>query len=261
MNEAEWKIVLDHQWLIHHILLKCRIRKDSSDYEELVSIGLYSLIKSVATYKPEKNVKISTYAAKIIKNDIAMYFRNKQDTISINEVIYTNEKGEEITLEDRIEAPDSYFPEKVEGKEMAIVVAEVILNGLSSSQKIIMLYRMADINQYEIAEVLGCNQSHISRLEKKALANIMRKVSKYTSLKKKIAVNITEGMFEITFGEEYVREYNRKIDKALQKLKNDKTLSPFKVKANDKQVIVRMSKESENFIFLAKLFYEIDEKG
>lgn len=38
------------------------------DQEDLISIGTIGLIKGISSYKPEKNVRLATYAARCIEN-------------------------------------------------------------------------------------------------------------------------------------------------------------------------------------------------
>ena len=43
--------------------------------EDLISIGTIGLIKSINTFKPDKNIKLATYASRCIENEILMYLR------------------------------------------------------------------------------------------------------------------------------------------------------------------------------------------
>lgn len=40
------------------------------DQDDLISIGTIGLIKGISSYKPEKNVRLATYAARCIENAI-----------------------------------------------------------------------------------------------------------------------------------------------------------------------------------------------
>ena len=42
----------------------------SVDQDDLISIGTIGLIKGISSYKPEKNVRLATYAARCIENAI-----------------------------------------------------------------------------------------------------------------------------------------------------------------------------------------------
>ncbi|MBO5374228.1 MAG: sigma-70 family RNA polymerase sigma factor, partial [Clostridia bacterium] len=61
--------------------------------EDLISIGTIGLVKSIHTYKADKNIKLATYASRCIENEILMYIRkssNKHAEISIYEPLNTD---------------------------------------------------------------------------------------------------------------------------------------------------------------------------
>ena len=43
--------------------------------EDLISIGSIGLIKAINTFKPDKNIKLATYASRCIENEILMFLR------------------------------------------------------------------------------------------------------------------------------------------------------------------------------------------
>lgn len=54
--------------LVAHIMKKYYAQ--TSDQEDLISIGTIGLIKAVDTFNPEKNIKLSSYAARCIENEM-----------------------------------------------------------------------------------------------------------------------------------------------------------------------------------------------
>ena len=48
--------------------------------EDLISIGTIGLIKAINSYKPDKNIKLATYASRCIENEILMYLRRNNKT-------------------------------------------------------------------------------------------------------------------------------------------------------------------------------------
>ena len=54
--------------LVMHIIKK--YYTTSADAEDLVSIGTIGLIKGVSTYRPDRGVRLATYASKCIENAI-----------------------------------------------------------------------------------------------------------------------------------------------------------------------------------------------
>lgn len=58
----------------HNLRLVAHIAKkyytQSNEQDDLVSIGTIGLIKGVSSYRPEKGVRLATYAAKCVENAI-----------------------------------------------------------------------------------------------------------------------------------------------------------------------------------------------
>ena len=52
--------------LVAHIMKKYYAQV--SDQEDLISIGTIGLIKAINTYRPEKKIKLATYASRCIEN-------------------------------------------------------------------------------------------------------------------------------------------------------------------------------------------------
>jgi RNA polymerase sporulation-specific sigma factor len=48
-----------------------RYNNHAKDVEDLISVGTIGLIKGISTFKPDKNVKLSTYAIRCIDNTIS----------------------------------------------------------------------------------------------------------------------------------------------------------------------------------------------
>ena len=54
--------------LVAHIIKKYYTQ--TSDQEDLISIGTIGLIKGISSYNPEKGARLATYAARCIENAI-----------------------------------------------------------------------------------------------------------------------------------------------------------------------------------------------
>lgn len=66
--EARNVLVERNMRLVAHIIKKYYTQ--SVDQDDLISIGTIGLIKGISSYKPEKNVRLATYAARCIENAI-----------------------------------------------------------------------------------------------------------------------------------------------------------------------------------------------
>ena len=70
-------ILIEHNLrLVVHIVKKYYAA--SADAEDLISIGTVGLIKGVSSYRPEKSVRLATYASKCIENAILSQRNNRR---------------------------------------------------------------------------------------------------------------------------------------------------------------------------------------
>ncbi|MDR3210179.1 MAG: sigma-70 family RNA polymerase sigma factor, partial [Oscillospiraceae bacterium] len=87
-DEARRVLIERNLRLVAHIIKKYYTSEDERD--DLISIGTIGLIKSINTYKSDRKVHLSTYAARCIENEILMHFRGQKKNsgeISISEPI------------------------------------------------------------------------------------------------------------------------------------------------------------------------------
>ena len=180
---ARAKLIEHNLRLVAHIVKKFDNKKMETD--DLISIGTIGLIKGIDTYKKTPKVKITTYAARCIQNEILMYYRsNKKNgiTISLNDSIGYDKEGNEINLGDLLEDKQEDVIDKIEIKDN-IELLNKYLEKLSKREKEIIIKRYGlnnekDLTQKEIAETLGISRSYVSRIEKRALTKILREFLK-----------------------------------------------------------------------------------
>ena len=93
--------------LVAHIVKK--YYADPAEQDDLISIGTIGLIKAVGTYKPDKGVRLATYAARCIENEILMHFRagrKSQGDISLDETQDADGDGSALALLGTISVED-----------------------------------------------------------------------------------------------------------------------------------------------------------
>ncbi len=182
-NEAR-NILIEHNLrLVAHIVKK--IESPGIDTDDLISIGTIGLIKGIDTYKKNHKVKITTYAARCIQNEILMFYRSNkknQNTISLNDSIGYDKEGNEINLGDLLEDKDDDILDKIEVKDNINLLSKY-LKTLNKREKEIIIKRYGlnnkkDLTQKEIADNLGISRSYVSRIEKRALTKILREFIK-----------------------------------------------------------------------------------
>ena len=176
--EAKHILIERNLRLVAHIVKKYQTCEEET--EDLLSIGTIGLIKAVVTFNPEKCVRLGTYAARCIENEILMYLRAKKKSsreISLYEPIGTDREGNEIKLYDIIETDEVDVPEKIYLKENIQKLYEKVENELSPREKLVLkmrygLYNGEEYTQREIARQLGISRSYVSRIEKSAVEKL-----------------------------------------------------------------------------------------
>jgi len=173
-KEIKDKLIKHNLRLVAHISKKYNFKNIDSD--DLISIGTIGLIKAVNTFKPEKGVKLSSYASRCIENEILMYLRNTNKfslDVSIDEPIDTDKNGNALTLIDTI-ACDKSIAEEIDVKLDIQKLNRHILKFLGPRERIILYLRyglngIRPLPQREVAQRLKISRSYVSRLEKKSL--------------------------------------------------------------------------------------------
>lgn len=166
--------------LVAHIAKKYATATQSMD--DYISTGTIGLIKAVNTYRSGKSVRLATYAARCIENEILMSIRASKKTsseVSINLPIGTDKDGNEISLNDILGTdPDAVIDDintRIQVRDMLNALGSV----LTDREKQIIIHRYgilgtAPRTQREVAAYLGISRSYVSRIEKKALEKLRR---------------------------------------------------------------------------------------
>ena len=176
--EAKHILIERNLRLVAHIVKK--YQSSPEDTEDLLSIGTIGLIKAVVTFNPEKCVRLGTYAARCIENEILMYMRAKKKSskeISLYEPIGTDREGNEIQLFDIIETEEDDAHKKVELNDDIKVLYHKVESELSPRERMVLkmrygLYNEEEYTQREIAKQLGISRSYVSRIEKSAIEKL-----------------------------------------------------------------------------------------
>lgn len=174
----------------HHILIKRNLRlvahvakkyaTQPQMLEEYISIGTIGLIKAVNTYRSSRKVKLATYAARCIENEILMSIRASRkftSEVSLNVPIGTDKDGNEINLNDILGTDPNEIVDSIHEKIRIQHMLLAIHNTLTPrEQKVLIhrygLFRTHPKTQRETAALLGISRSYVSRIEKKALEKL-----------------------------------------------------------------------------------------
>ena len=160
-----------------------RFENTGANIEELISIGTVGLMKAVSSFNAEKNIKLATYASRCIENEILMYIRktaSQKKEVSIDEPLSVDWDGNELLLSDVLGSDNDVVCKEMENDEERRIVRDAV-SGLNDRERIIVEMRYGlsggrELTQKEVADALGISQSYISRLEKKIMSRLRKKI-------------------------------------------------------------------------------------
>ncbi len=176
-DNARKKLIEHNLRLVAHVAKK--YFGNGCDQDDLISIGTIGLIKAVSSFDSGKGIRLATYAARCIDNEILMYFRGTKKSaqdVYISDPIDTDKDGNTLTLIDvltdetniveeldtklKLEKLKGYLKDTLQPRELHIIDLRY---GLTSGE---------ELTQREVAVKLGISRSYVSRIEKKALLKL-----------------------------------------------------------------------------------------
>lgn len=167
-SAARSKLIEHNLRLVAHIIKKYYSR--TNDQDDLISIGTIGLIKAIDSFDTEKGIRLSSYAARCIENEVLMYFRSAKKSaqdISMDEPIDTDKDGNALTLMDLMSTEDTIIDD-LDSKIKAEQLNFLISNTLGVREQAIIRLRYGldgedPLAQREVAKKLGISRSYVSR--------------------------------------------------------------------------------------------------
>ena len=118
-NDEEAKSMLIEHNLRLVVYIAKKFDNTGVGVEDLISIGTIGLIKGINTFKPDKNIKLATYASRCIENEILMYLRKNNKTkleVSIDEPLNVDWDGNELLLSDILGTDEDVISKGIESE-------------------------------------------------------------------------------------------------------------------------------------------------
>ena len=183
IDSADAKDALIEHNLRLVVYIAKRFENTGANIEELISIGTLGLMKAVSTFNSDKNIKLATYASRCIENEILMFIRKsagQKREVSIDEPLSVDWDGNELLLSDILGSDSDVVSKEMEEDEERKIVRAAV-TGLSERERVIVEMRYGlktgnELTQKEVADALGISQSYISRLEKKIMKRLRKKI-------------------------------------------------------------------------------------
>ncbi len=181
-KNARNKLIEHNLRLVAHIAKK--YENSFEDKDDILSIGIFGLIKAVDSFNYSAKNKLATYAAKCIENEILMNFRsnkNKRNYTWLSTPIGLDKDGNEIELMDIVKDESIPVDEQMEIDETHKKLYESIklLNPreLDIISRRYGLFNKKIETQKDIAKQMKISRSYVSRIEKRALMKLYLAIS------------------------------------------------------------------------------------
>ena len=163
--------------LVAHIMKKYYAQ--TSDQEDLISIGTIGLIKGIESFDSSKGARLATYAARCVENEILMHFRAQRKSsqdVSLSDYIETSGDGAPLALMDVVSDQEDLL-ERVSNRELLQKLCKAVDTELTEQERQVVLLRYGlgtgvPKRQREVAAITGISRSYVSRIEKKALQKL-----------------------------------------------------------------------------------------
>jgi RNA polymerase sporulation-specific sigma factor len=182
-DEEARNILIEHNLrLVAHIAKK--YNNTNIDQDDLISIGTIGLIKGINSFNTNKNIKLATYTARCIENEILMFLRSNKKTnaeVFLNEPVGKDKDDNVVTLQEIIEADEKNVEDEVDLKIKVKKLYEKIKTVLKDREKTIIELRFGLLGdkpktQKEIAQMLDISRSYVSRIETKAIGKLAKEI-------------------------------------------------------------------------------------
>ena len=183
-SEEAASLLIEHNLRLV-VYIARRFENTGIHIEDLISIGTIGLIKAIHTFKPDKNIKLATYASRCIENEILMYLRKnagQRTEVSFDEPLNTDWDGNELLLSDILGTDEDLVLKPIEDDVDRQLLMDAV-DKLTARERTIITLRFGlggreEKTQKEVADLMGISQSYISRLEKRIIVRLKKEILK-----------------------------------------------------------------------------------
>ena len=171
-------ILVEHNLrLVAHIIKKYYTQ--SAEQEDLISIGTIGLIKAVDTFRPERKIRLATYASRCVENEVLMYFRSRkklQGEMSLSDTIDGDDAGSALCLMDVVGSDDTMLSDMADREEQQHI-RHLVDTCLTDREAEVIRRRYGltgDLpqTQRQVAAAFSISRSYVSRIEKRSLSKL-----------------------------------------------------------------------------------------
>ena len=179
-KHAKDMLVKHNMRLVAHVVKKYN---GAAETDDMLSVGSIGLIKAINSFEPSRGVRLATYTARCIENEILMYLRkisNQRSEVSFDEPLNTDWDGNELLLSDVLGTDNDEVCRPLEDDADRQMLINAV-NTLAERERNIITLRFglngsSEYTQKEVADMMGISQSYISRLEKRIIVRLRREI-------------------------------------------------------------------------------------
>ena len=167
-------LIINNENLAYYMANRYKLKvKMYIEFEDLKSICLLGLVKAGNTFDLSHNIKFSTYACKIMINEILMelrksYIRRCKTIANLEDTYFNNLTYIDLLIDDSISIEELH----IKNNELFQLIDYI--NELPNDLKDIVLMKLEGNTQINIGEKLNISQPQVCRKYKQAL-NLLRK--------------------------------------------------------------------------------------
>ena len=172
------------QELIEHnlrlvVYIARRFENTKINIEDLISIGTIGLIKAVDTFRPERKIRLATYASRCVENEVLMYFRSRkklQGEMSLSDTIDGDDAGSALCLMDVVGSDDTMLSDMADREEQQRI--RYLVDTCLTDREAEVIRRRYGLTgdlpqtQRQVAAAFSISRSYVSRIEKRALSKL-----------------------------------------------------------------------------------------
>ena len=181
-EEAKNILIERNLRLVAHICKK--YSSTNIEQDDLISIGTIGLIKGINSFEPSKGVRLATYVARCIDNEILMHLRSVKKLgaeVYLEDPIGKDKDDNTVTLQEVLENNEKSIEDEVDLKFKVKKLYQKMKEVLKLREKTILELRFGlDGNkpktQNQIAEMMGISRSYVSRIETKAIGKLANEI-------------------------------------------------------------------------------------
>jgi len=263
LSKEQEKRVIENRNIVYYVMAKLRIDFNSSDYEDIHSIGTIGLIKAAILFDETRGVSFFEYAKRLIQNEIITYFRKSKkhsSNISYDEFMEKVDEKWVLTYTNAIISKESYFVDEIEKKDIFIQTVNIILNCFKGQNRTIALYAFGDLTQKDIGKILNITQGYVSRIIKKVYTSIREIVEEDIKYEKTIYMTIEERKYVIKFKPKDIEKFDLKFTEIIRTLNINNGLLNHAISRDRSKYIIELIADTNSFALLARIF-ELIEKN